>query len=175
MIYTEAQKQLAIIGDQIAKNIQDSIKKSGKFNTGRLYNSVRVKMGLGGLSIIIGAPYATFVLEGRRAGRKRPPIKAILSWLDTPHGKAFFSKLKKPETKQAVSTRKGTEIQSNSKLSAAFMLANSIAKKGISPMKRKNSVKLALSYREDQGFRALEEAYVKDVEAELKKSLAFLK
>lgn len=165
MIYTEAQKQLAIIGDRIVDNIKDAIKKSGKFNTGRLYNSINVKMDIGGLRINIDSPYYQFVLNGRRAGSKRPPIKAILSWLDTPHGKSYYTKLnlkKKPE-------------QSISKLTAAFMVANTIKKRGIPPMKKKNLINLTLSIKKEQGFKDLEDAYRRDVEAELKKTFAFLK
>lgn len=60
------------------------------------------------------APHEFWVNEGRRKKKKRPPIKAILGWV----------------------RRRGTFGSTPRELlSAAFAVANSIAKKGIKPKK----------------------------------------
>ena len=144
MVYTEAQKELTKIGEGMVVQIQNAIKGSNKYNTGNLYNSVRVKMGLGGMTIIIAAPYAKFVLAGRRAGSRMPPIKAILSWFKGQTGSKVLSKMM---------TKKGMKP-----ITAAAMIANSIKKKGIKPMKKSLTVDAIFSKMKTKAFKELEEA-----------------
>jgi len=153
MTYEETSKELIRIGEQMVKNIKDAIKKSGKYNTGNLYNSVTMRINRNGLSIIIGAKYAKFVLEGRRAG-KNPPVSAMLSWLDSPHELKFLKIVKQKD-------------KSISKLSVAFMLSNSIGKKNIPPMKQKSLYDATMSLKATKSFVELEKAFVKDLKKEL--------
>lgn len=165
MVYTEAQKELSKIGDGMVTQIQKAIKDSKKYNTGRMYNSVKVKMGLSGMVITIGAPYSKFVLEGRKAGKRKPPIRAILSWIDTPHGTSFYNKVK--QTKKNLT-----------KIGAAAMVSYAIKKRNIGgysiqPMKKQLTVEAIFSKMQTQAFKDLEAAYVRDLENELLKEPGF--
>jgi ribosomal protein L31E len=161
MKYPEAHKALVEIGERAVKNIKEAIKKSDKVNTGRLYDSVSVKIDIGGLRLTV-SNYFEYVLFGRKVGLCRPPVKAILAWFKGKKGAKALAAMKS----------KNKEITD---VKAAAMIANSIKKRGIPAMKKKASVDIVYDTFKTEAFKELEEAYKKDIENELKNKFSFLR
>ena len=100
---------LNTLADKTTKEIKSLLRLNGKYASGRLVNSVVVKVletDKGVKMSLEYADYGKYVISGRRPGAKMPPISKIQAW-----------------------TRlKGIP------LSAAFPIARAIAKNGIKPL-----------------------------------------
>lgn len=88
--------------------------------TGNLYNKVEQNVKLNGTVFTVSIDlmdYWQYVEDGRRAGARKPPYRAILKWISdkgiTPY----------PDKRGKIPTEK----------TLAFIIQNSIAKKGIRP------------------------------------------
>lgn len=156
MQLTETHRKLELLADKTVQNMQNHIKRAGKFNTGQLYRSVGWKPVQGGIEFYVKAPYSQYVLQGRRKGAKQPPKKAIQQWLLTPHGQRAFANMRKKYKKLTYD-------------GAAFIVCRSISEKGIKPVDFYNPA-LNTLYKTDS-WHSLEAAYVKDVEKEIEKQI----
>lgn len=170
MALEQTQKALGEVGKDMVKKIQIAIKRSKKVNTGGLYKSIRYKLYQGGLKITM-VGYGKYVIGtddnwkfypyGRRPGKRPPPSREIEKWLVTPRGKRAFNKMRKNNRKLTIKQ-------------AAFVIARSIGRRGIKAMEWQPQVKEIIKKIDTKDIQKLEKAYVKDIEAELKKSGSFL-
>lgn len=123
----ETNKDILVVlnkwADRVIKNMKDVLLNNGKVNTGRLYNSIRKVIDEQNKTFTITyISYGKFVDSGRRSGAKPPPRLPIMEWLETNHGRKFFSVLKSNNKKIT-------------KVGATIMLQKSISKKGIRPVR----------------------------------------
>lgn len=77
----------------------------------RLYKSVEIEVSDEGDILIFANDYAQYVISGRRAGAKPPPIAPLIAWMK----------------------RKGISSPDVSINRLAFLIARSISRKGIKP------------------------------------------
>ena len=99
---------LNTLGDKTTREIKSALKLNGKYASGRLYNSIIVKVletDKGIKMSVDYADYGKYILSGRRPGARMPPLKVIQDWCKL----------------------KGIPV------SAAFPIARKIAKFGIKP------------------------------------------
>jgi hypothetical protein len=123
------QAYLNKMADLIQRMLVRKISQDNKVASGRLRNSIEVFVNVerDGINLQVYAiDYAKFLLTGRRKGAKQPPINAILMWLVQKRIGIGGGK-KRTLTGQA-------RITNKEKLKGlAFVIARSIAKKGIKP------------------------------------------
>ena len=103
------------IGKEIKMTYKYELKVNGTFASGNLYNSInyRVEKTEKGIKLFfVSDKYWINIENGRRAGAKLPPIDLIKKWI---YQKGLI--IKKGQTKSGV----------------AFLIARSIAEKGIKP------------------------------------------
>lgn len=156
MEFTETKRKLYLLADKTVANMRDHIRRAGKVNTGELYRSVGWQVVQGGIEFYVKAPYASYVILGRRKGAKRPPRRVILQWLETPHGKRAFANMR----------RRWEHITMQG---AAFVICRSISEKGIKPVDFYNPA-LNTLYKTDS-WHLLEAAFVRDIEKDLEKNI----
>lgn len=176
---SEVSKVLEKWGTRTIQNMKKVLANNRKVNTGRLYNSIQYVLDtINNTFTITMIGYGKFVDSGRRPygrgpvkhkGRifginnRFPPINAIKEWLSkTPHGRSFLSGFKT-----------GVHKKNNIKTinSAAYLVARSIAMRGIKPVKflnRENKIKNVTnvygSFKTD-----LKKAVIKDAQNNLPK------
>jgi len=110
-------QELELLGEELVKGVVRELMNADKFATGKLVRSVdyRVITKANKLILeILALPYFENVMEGRKPGSKQPPISAIIPWV------------KKRNIKV-----KGAKTPEQS----AFVIARSIGRKGIKPVK----------------------------------------
>lgn len=146
--FPKTYKVLDEYGEKIVTDIEAILLKYNKRATGKLINSLDydiVEDGDTFTLVIEWEDYGKYVAEGRRAGAKQPPIKAIEEWL------------------------KVKRFKYN-----AYAVSKSIKKKGIKPIKELQAYFLK-PYKEvltSQTLnKELEEAIATDIENNLKNKL----
>jgi hypothetical protein len=126
---SEVKKVLDKWAIRTVQNMKRVLSNGNKVNTGRLYNSINYTIDEQKQTFqITYIGYGKFVDSGRRIGAKQPPLFPIKQWLsNTPHGKSFLARFK------------GTGIYKSNNVkavnSAAFLVARSISRKGIKPVR----------------------------------------
>lgn len=118
MKFPETENYLKQLGYDIETEVVAYLEKNKKVASGKLVNSVEtfIETDKDGIRLMIRyADYGKFVISGRKAGSKAPPVAAIKKWLT----------IKNPTLK------KKDNIKNLD--SAAFLIARSIASRGIKP------------------------------------------
>jgi hypothetical protein len=113
------EKELNKLGVVIVKELKKALKKKKKKATGKLIDSIKYEVTGYKNKVamrIVSKDYLVNVDEGRGADEPRPPVKVIRKWIDDKGIKPYAKNGFKPTRDQL-----------------AFMIANSIAKKGIKP------------------------------------------
>jgi len=152
----QTKRRLFKMADATVMLMRNHIKKAGKFNTGQLSNSIGWKVVQGGIQFYVAAPYAKYVISGRRKGAKQPPSWAIREWFKGANGRKVFESMK--------SKWKGISMEG-----ATYVVAKSIKEKGIKPLDFYNPAINKL-YSKD-AFHELEAAFAQDLEKGIQKEL----
>ena len=156
MEFTNVIKFLNDFGNELADKYQRNLVNDDAIDTSKLLNSIRYIFKNNNTSFEISmemTEYWKYVESGRKSG-KFPPISAIREWVKI-----------KPVMPRPYNGKLPTENQ------LAFLISRSIAKKGIRPKPIfKNSIDDLMQYLED----GLEDAFTKDVEAEMDKITVLL-
>ena len=156
MEFTNVIKFLNDFGNELADKYQRNLVNDDAIDTSKLLNSIRYIFKKNSTSFEISmemAEYWKYVESGRKSG-KFPPISAIREWVKV-----------KPVMPRPYNGKLPTENQ------LAFLIARSIANKGIRPKPIfKDSIDDLMQYLED----GLEDAFTKDVEAEMDKITVLL-
>ena len=156
MEFTNVIKFLNDFGNELADKYQRNLVNDDAIDTSKLLNSIRYIFKKNSTSFDISmemAEYWKYVESGRKSG-KFPPISAIREWVKV-----------KPVMPRPYNGKLPTENQ------LAFLIARSIANKGIRPRPIfKDSIDELMQYLED----GLEDAFTKDVEAEMDKITVLL-
>ena len=156
MEFTNVIKFLNDFGNELADKYQRNLVNDDAIDTSKLLNSIRYIFKKNSTSFEISmemAEYWKYVESGRKSG-KFPPISAIREWVKV-----------KPVMPRPYNGKLPTENQ------LAFLISRSIAKKGIRPKPIfKDSIDELMQYLED----GLEDAFTKDVEAEMDKITVLL-
>ena len=156
MEFTNVIKFLNDFGNELADKYQRNLVNDDAIDTSKLLNSIRYIFKNNSTSFEISmemAEYWKYVENGRKSG-KFPPISAIREWVKV-----------KPVMPRPYNGKLPTENQ------LAFLISRSIAKKGIRPRPIfKDSIDELMQYLED----GLEDAFTKDVEAEMDKITVLL-
>ena len=108
-------KYLDGLGEDITDDILKLLRNKNKFATGELYNSINYDIDVNGNKIGLVIEYAEqgeFVISGRKPNSKLPPISSIKEWI----------------------LNKRIKSSDLSLDSQAYLIARSIAKKGIPPL-----------------------------------------
>jgi hypothetical protein len=128
MEYTNLMNLLSKIGEE-GKELYKAKLKSGAYASGKLYNNVKYRVNVNDNKITLTLydleKYYLNIENGRKAGGKMPPISIIRKWMK------FKGLPDKP--------------------GAAYLIARSIAKKGIKPKPyiREISAKIKQDYSDD--------------------------
>jgi hypothetical protein len=120
MDFKNLEYELNQLGKESVKFLKDVLIRNNKVATGDLINSIDyqvIEESNGFILNILANETFNFVDEGRRPG-KQPPVKPILSWIRNKHIK--FNKMSDSQT--------------------AFIIARSIGKKGIKPLRLKKQL-----------------------------------
>jgi hypothetical protein len=120
MDFKNLEYELNQLGKESVKFLKDVLIRNNKVATGDLINSIDyqvIEESNGFILNILANETFNFVDEGRRPG-KQPPVKPILSWIRNKHIK--FNKMSDNPT--------------------AFIIARSIGKKGIKPLRLKKQL-----------------------------------
>ena len=156
MEFTNVIKFLNDFGNELADKYQRNLVNDDAIDTSKLLNSIRYIFKNNNTSFEISkemAEYWKYVENGRKSG-KFPPISAIREWVKV-----------KPVMPRPYNGKLPTENQ------LAFLISRSIAKKGIRPKPIfKDSIDDLMQYLEN----GLEDAFTKDVEAEMDKITVLL-
>lgn len=143
-------------GKELADKYQRKIVNDDAVSSGKLLNSIKYIFNNNNTSFEISmemAEYWKYVENGRKSG-KFPPISAIREWVKV-----------KPVIPRPYNGKLPTENQ------LAFLIARSISKNGIRPKPIFNdTLDDAMNYFEN----GLEDAFTKDVEAEMDKIMTVL-
>ncbi len=141
-------KALNELGKDFVLELTKQLLNADKKATGDLIRSLDYKVveTVDGLFLeIIALDYLKYVDEGRRPGL-RPPIKAIQHWVNV----------------------KGIQFKGLKPNQTAFVIANSIAKKGIKPT---NVIKKSMDNIFNNKMQLLADASVEDIQELIKKIL----
>ena len=156
MEFTNVIKFLNDFGNELADKYQRNLVNDDAIDTSKLLNSIRYIFKNNNTSFEISmemAEYWKYVENGRKSG-KFPPISAIREWVKV-----------KPVMPRPYNGKLPTENQ------LAFLIARSISKNGIRPRPIfKDSIDDLMQYLEN----GLEDAFTKDVEAEMDKITVLL-
>lgn len=122
MQYKSLNRELELLGEDLVKGVVEELLKADKIATGKLVRSIDYRIIAKADRLILevlALPYLENVIEGRRPGAKQPPVSTIIPWV-----KKRNIKVKGAKTPQQ----------------SAFVIARSIGKKGIKPVKEVRKV-----------------------------------
>lgn len=156
MEFTNVIQFLNDFGKELADKYQRKLVNDDAVSSGKLLNSIRYIFNNNNTSFEISmemAEYWKYVENGRKSG-KFPPISAIREWV---------------KVKRVIPRPYNGKLPTENQL--AFLIARSISKKGIRPKPIFNdTLDDAMNYFEN----GLEDAFTKDVEAEMDKIMTVL-
>lgn len=135
---TEVQQVINKWGNILVNTMKNKLVSGRKIATGNLVNSLVFKYSFnaGRYTIqITGEKYLINVDRGRRAGAKRPPIQAIINWINI---KRIRIKVKKGQKRQDVVR------------GVAFAMSNKISQRGIKPFPILNLGKMITNSKQFQ-------------------------
>ena len=141
-------KTLDELGEDLVKTLVKNLLKADKKATGTLIKSIDYKLveKANGLMVqLLAADYLTNVDEGRKAGSKQPPLKSLDRWVVA--------------RKIAPRDKKGKFI---SRKSIKFLIARSIAKRGIKPT---NVIQKTIDEVYSKKKTLIEKAAIEDINA----------
>lgn len=110
MVYTHLEEKLAEIGAVIRDKYKSKLKANGVYATGKLFNSIDFKLTVkeGEIDLsFVALDYWINIEEGRKPNSKMPRVEEIRKWMIT----------------RGIPDKPGV----------AFVIARSIAKKGVKP------------------------------------------
>lgn len=110
MVYTHLEEKLAEIGAVIRDKYKSKLKANGVYATGKLFNSIDFKLTVkeGEIDLsFVALDYWINIEEGRKPNSKMPKVEEIRKWMIT----------------RGIPDKPGV----------AFVIARSIAKKGVKP------------------------------------------
>jgi len=138
--YKSLNEELELLGEELVKGVVQELLNADKLATGKLIRSIDYRVIAKAEKLILeilALPYLDNVIEGRRPGLKPPPTSAIIPWVKKRNIKVKGSKT--PEQ-------------------SAFVIARSIGKKGIKPIKEiRNKINDIYSKKEKLLAKAAEE------------------
>lgn len=137
----ELKKAMDEVGEVYIKDLAKELVKDGKKNTGSLINSLSYKVVKtidGYMTEIIANDYLDEVDQGRKKG-KQPPADKIAKW----------------------AAKRGIRVQGTTAKQTGFIIAKSIAKKGIKPT---NVIEKAKKKAINNITKILTEAAAEDIE-----------
>lgn len=116
MLEQDLEALMQLYGEEIKNAIQKRLKDDDKYATGKAYNQLIAKATPNSLSIE-GWKYIETISGGRKPGKKAPPIRKIIEWI---------------ESKQGFSIRSSNYKNKKGRIgSLAFIIAKKIKERGI--------------------------------------------